>query len=76
MHRAEMTVLLATRNGERVLSRTLEGYCRASAPPVGWKLVVVDNGSTDGTQRIIESFRRRLPLPVGPPEAALIGLDK
>jgi glucosyl-dolichyl phosphate glucuronosyltransferase len=62
MHRVHMTVLLATRNSERVLSRTLEGYCRASAPPVGWKLVVVDNGSTDGTQRIIESFRRRLPL--------------
>src|SRR5205823_456873 len=38
MHRVHMTVLLATQNSERVLSRTLEGYCRASAPPVGWKL--------------------------------------
>ena len=62
MHSAQMTVLLATRNRERLLSRTLEGYCRASAPPVEWKLVVVDNGSTDATRHIIESFRQRLPL--------------
>ena len=62
MQKVQMTVLLATRNGERVLARTLEGYCRASAPAVGWKLVVVDNGSTDATPDIIEYFKRRLPL--------------
>jgi glycosyltransferase involved in cell wall biosynthesis len=62
MQKVQMTVLLATRNGERVLARTLEGYCRASAPPVAWKLVVVDNGSTDATPDIIEHFKRRLPL--------------
>jgi glycosyltransferase involved in cell wall biosynthesis len=62
MQKVQMTVLLATRNGERVLARTLEGYCRASAPPVGWKLVIVDNGSTDATPDIIKSFKKRLPL--------------
>jgi glycosyltransferase involved in cell wall biosynthesis len=62
MQKVQMTVLLATRNGERVLPRTLDGYCRTAAPPVGWKLVVVDNGSTDATPEIIEGFKRHLPL--------------
>src|ERR1700733_8012236 len=58
----ELTVLFATRNGEHVLPRTLGGYRRLSAPAVGWKIVVVDNGSTDATPAIIQSFARDLPL--------------
>jgi glycosyltransferase involved in cell wall biosynthesis len=59
---AELTVLLATRNGASVLPRTLDGYCRATAPATGWKLVIVDNGSTDETPQIIESFKKQLPI--------------
>ena len=40
----QMTVLMATRNGEHVLPRTLGGYRRVSPPSLGWKLIVVDNG--------------------------------
>jgi glycosyltransferase involved in cell wall biosynthesis len=58
----DITVLFATRNGEPVLRRTLEAYCRMAAPPCAWKLVVVDNGSTDATPSILESFKNRLPL--------------
>jgi glycosyltransferase involved in cell wall biosynthesis len=32
------------------------------APSSGWKLVVVDNGSTDQTKEIVDSFANRLPL--------------
>jgi len=59
---ADLTVLFATRNGERVVGRTLEGYCKNEAPSVNWKIVVVDNGSTDSTSGVIESFKDRLPL--------------
>jgi glucosyl-dolichyl phosphate glucuronosyltransferase len=62
MPNVELTVLLATRNGEQVLPRTLDGYRRVSAPSVKWKIVVVDNGSTDSTPEIIRSFASDLPL--------------
>ena len=59
---AQLTVLFATRNGQQVLPRTLDAYRRATSPAVPWKLVVVDNGSTDATADILRSFRQHLPL--------------
>ena len=62
MPTTDITVLFATRNGEHVLRRTLEGYCRAEEPPHAWKMVIVDNGSEDSTPAILASFKKRLPL--------------
>jgi glucosyl-dolichyl phosphate glucuronosyltransferase len=59
-----LTVLFSSRNGEQVLPRTLEAYCQMNRPPHRWKLVVVDNGSSDSTSVILESFRDRLPLEI------------
>jgi glycosyltransferase involved in cell wall biosynthesis len=57
-----LTVLLATRNRDRTLRDVLEAYCRLQAPPSWWKLVVVDNGSTDETAQVLASFTNQLPL--------------
>ena len=57
-----LTVLLATRNRAGLLGEVLESFCRLEEPPSGWKLVVVDNGSTDATPRVLSSFHGRLPL--------------
>src|SRR5208283_5519147 len=57
-----LTVLLATRNGGRTLPTVLETFTRLQVPSSGWKLVVVDNGSTDQTRQIVTSFRASLPL--------------
>lgn len=57
------TILIATHNGAAVIGRTLEGYCQlenVDAP--WWKIVVIDNASTDETAEILESFKSRLPL--------------
>jgi glycosyltransferase involved in cell wall biosynthesis len=58
----DVTVLLATRNGEWVLPRTLEGYTSQIEVPFEWKLVIVDNGSTDKTRDIIRYFQSRLKI--------------
>lgn len=57
-----LTVLIATYNGARTLPSALEAYCQLQTPPGGWKLVIVDNGSTDHTKQIVQSFADRLPL--------------
>jgi glycosyltransferase involved in cell wall biosynthesis len=62
MSKIELTVLMACRNGGQVLPRVLEGYRRVEPPPVGWKMVIVDNGSTDATFDIINSFSKDLPI--------------
>jgi glycosyltransferase involved in cell wall biosynthesis len=59
-----LTVLFATRNGDSVLPRTLEAYCRVQQPPHGWKMVIVENGSDDSTAAILESYKTRLPLEI------------
>lgn len=57
-----LTVLLATRNRSRVFTSVLESFCQLRSPSSGWKLLVVDNGSTDQTSQLIASFANRLPL--------------
>lgn len=57
-----LSVLMATRNGSRTLTGVLDALTRVRAPSSGWKLVVVDNASTDQTRAIIESFQTLLPL--------------
>jgi hypothetical protein len=59
-----LTVLLATHNGEHVLGRVLDAYTRLSEPKGGWKLIVVNNASSDTTSQILESFKDRLPLTI------------
>jgi GT2 family glycosyltransferase len=57
-----LTVIFATRNGMRTLPTVLDAYVRLEKPEGGWKLVVVDNASTDESQATIRSYRDRLPL--------------
>jgi glycosyltransferase involved in cell wall biosynthesis len=57
-----MTVLIATYNGAKTLPQVLNMYCALEPPDGGWKLVLVDNGSTDHTKEIIAGFSHCLPL--------------
>lgn len=57
-----LTVMFSTHNGEAVLHRTLESLTRAREPLGGWKLVAVNNASTDASASILKAFSDRLPL--------------
>ena len=57
-----LTVLFATRNGAKTLPTVLNAYTQLEWPDSGWKLVIIDNGSTDNTKEVIQNFRGLLPL--------------
>lgn len=59
-----LTVIFSSRNGEAVLEKTLSSMTRLRPPPGGWKIVAVDNASTDATPGIFARYRDRLPLTV------------
>ena len=54
------TILLATRNRASTLEAVLNEYCRLETPSAGWDVVIVDNGSTDRTKQVVDSFSDRL----------------
>lgn len=56
------SVLLATYNGERTIGRTLAELERMVGHRRPLEILVIDNGSTDGTPDIIRSFESRLPV--------------
>jgi glycosyltransferase involved in cell wall biosynthesis len=53
---------MATWNGAPTLPKVLEACCRLAPPADGWSLLIVDDGSTDGTREVIGDFAARLPL--------------
>jgi glycosyltransferase involved in cell wall biosynthesis len=57
-----MTIVFATHNGARTLPTVLDAYFQITMPEGGWKLIVVDNASTDRSREIITSYQDRLPL--------------
>ena len=56
--------MLSSRNGARHLGRVMDGFAALHAPEGGWKMVAVDNASTDGTGEVLRSYTDRMPLTV------------
>jgi glycosyltransferase involved in cell wall biosynthesis len=57
-----ITVVFSTFNGSQTLPIMLESLTNLAAPHGGWKIIAVDNASTDDSSRIINDYRNRLPL--------------
>ena len=55
-----LSVVLPCRNGAATIAVQLEALASQFWSGT-WELVVADNGSTDESMRIVESFRDRLP---------------
>jgi glycosyltransferase involved in cell wall biosynthesis len=53
----EISVIIPTHNNRPVLRRALEALLRQTLPADQYEIVIVDDGSTDGTAEMIEQFR-------------------
>ena len=60
---ADVSVIIAVRNGKPHLRDQLQALTAEKLDRT-WELLVVDNGSLDGTASLVESFRGQLPLHV------------
>lgn len=59
---ARISIAMATYNGARYLQEQLDSFLYQTQQPD--ELVVCDDGSTDGTLEILESFRQQVPFTV------------
>lgn len=57
-----ITIIFCSYNGARTLPRMLDGLCAMRSDGLRYKIVAVDNGSTDDTARILKDYVGRLPL--------------
>lgn len=58
-----ISVVTCTRNRADMLRRLLDSFARMEVPPaLRWEVVIVDNGSTDATAAVVDSFTDRLPI--------------
>lgn len=61
--RVAVSVIVCTRNRCSALGQLLESLTRlATHRELSWELVVVDNGSTDATPMLLDSFADRIPM--------------
>jgi GT2 family glycosyltransferase len=58
-----ISLIIATRNRAQKLSACLSHVARVNTQ-LRWELIVVDNGSTDRTQNVLEEFARSASFPV------------
>ncbi len=61
---SSLTVIIPTFNRKGVLAKALEGYQKQSSPELIDELIVVDDGSTDGTEAMVQEFAARAAFPV------------
>lgn len=59
-----LTVIFSTYNGSDTLPKMLESLTHLVSPSGGWKLIAIDNASTDNTKSILDSYLSRLPLTI------------
>jgi hypothetical protein len=57
-----LSVLFTTRDRAASLPRVLQAFAGLQAPPGGWRLIVVDNGSRDATSEVLRAWTDCLPL--------------
>src|SRR5215475_12499431 len=57
-----LSAILCTSNRGALLARALESILGQTLEPKDFEVIVIDDGSTDDTRQIVESFERRFHL--------------
>jgi len=61
-------IVIATYNAEKRIVGTLESFCKMAAatdiPDCLWRIIFINNNSSDKTREILESYKDRLPLEI------------
>jgi glycosyltransferase involved in cell wall biosynthesis len=63
--RPDVSVIIPTWNRSELLRQTLEALAAQTAPPESFEAIVVDDGSSDGTDVMIRELQARLPFRLG-----------
>jgi GT2 family glycosyltransferase len=58
----EISAILTTHNRAHLLPRVLEGFRAQRLPPDRYELLVIDDGSSDGTAGVLDAYRSKLPM--------------
>ena len=63
LHPLDLSIIIPAFNEERRLPKTLEAYrCVSAAPrPYRAEIIVVDDGSSDATAKLVESYQKNMP---------------
>ena len=78
----EISVVIPTYNREEILKRCLIALFKQTYPKLGYEIVVVDDGSTDGTEELVKSLLNNSPCTLryfkqenkGPASARNVGI--
>lgn len=60
----KLSVIIPTRNRAASLGQLLTSIVDVESPSFDWEVLVLDNESTDGTRAVVESFQKRMYVPV------------
>ncbi len=59
-----LSVIIPTYNRKHLVAKALSGYLAQSLPELIRELLVVDDGSTDGTESLVRELSERSPFPI------------
>lgn len=59
-----ITIIFSTFNGAETIERMLDRFCELTQPPVGFEILMINNGSSDSTVEVAQFFVDKLPLEI------------
>lgn len=60
----DITVVIPTRNRAKMLGELLDSLRNQKAEGLSWEVLVMDNGSSDDTSRVVQSKKTDFPVPL------------